>query len=1179
MKQKRSQKARSLLLKGRSIWVCSLFLIVFALVSLPIRKTEAQIIPMPKEDAGDQTHESWPEVWVFYEQWRIRISDWEQTIYVKDRNQWATVSVSEYEEAEKTLKLSSIKDNYEWCLNYICENDCWDGDICNPVIKCIDVTECKSEQVKNANEILWGDVTEDNILYKINDYLSNHESDMEIVYEDTFWTYYYRWNNVWASRNEIHDKIKCLPDEYCPQFIEEDTYLKWFDGWKIWEPDTWREGWEYDNPCDITKWEYLPTAEDWQRMLDIYGNTILDVKDDTIQSKKAGEDIRDVLRIPEAWNIYYFNKQAAKWWDSELQNSNYVYTPISNNYTISSLLWLASYVPEAEAYVPEESKDLKKVTKIRLSVDGESFYSDKWNDVATPVRCFIDPELIWEYYKITFETNGGNTIASKYTKGWVKLWMFRIITPIRDWYIFDGWYFDEDFTQEVGLDMVITQNITLYAKRIEKGVFYRNGYIKVSDWENTIYIKDRNQWAEMSLKGRKNQLQQLEELGWCREEIVCVRDCNCNPNVQAESTVCKPLYQNKLTCPDNYFEDASSIIWYTVTSVEEINKFKDNYDEYEDPNYIDTFGTYYYRWNNSGVNYYELDLDENIIMNTENLIESWFDEWKLTDNYKQKWDNNPCDTNKWEYLPTVEDWQTAMDIWREVGYNDTEYNDGEATTPGAIGEKLTEWNTNYKAESQTAMEQMQSPEVKDTDKPTKAFPIHSESNDGNNLLSKWLSRFLNDMLIPSAWYIFNEEKLSQLPVADNGGKEDDKIDEGFAAKKRNWLQEENNDKWLEDKELEEKEKESTINETEKPKEKNLYEKIYNYGYISLWTDKGINGMIWTLTLEELSYFDESYDKINSLATPVRCFVKVNKVSFNTNWWSRMDEMEMLWNETLKWLNIKNPTRAGYTFAGWYTDPELTQPFDSSDPVTENTVLYARWEINNTNNYVEDEQPITYNNWWRLRKDKCPGWDFSDSYYDWKCGSSTIDTHSSATTEKTESPYQKWEELKYDTLKYNPKYSDEMNQAYQYAYYYGITTKESIKSADVDWKLTRVAMAKMLSQYAINVLWMKPDNTVTKKFSDVSNKLDADYDNWVTLAYQLWIMWINMPDNKFRPNDSVTRAEFVTALSRMKYWTKDGRDVYYSTHMNLLKDLWVITVTDPTLNETRWYVMLMLMRAK
>ena len=47
------------------------------------------------------------------------------------------------------------------------------------------------------------------------------------------------------------------------------------------------------------------------------------------------------------------------------------------------------------------------------------------------------------------------------------------------------------------------------------------------------------------------------------------------------------------------------------------------------------------------------------------------------------------------------------------------------------------------------------------------------------------------------------------------------------------------------------------------------------------------------------------------------------------------------------------------------------------------------------------------------------------------------------------------------------------------------------------------------------------------------------------------MGINMPDNKFRPNDEVTRAEFGTALSRMLYSTPDGKP-YYSTHLAKLK---------------------------
>ena len=123
------------------------------------------------------------------------------------------------------------------------------------------------------------------------------------------------------------------------------------------------------------------------------------------------------------------------------------------------------------------------------------------------------------------------------------------------------------------------------------------------------------------------------------------------------------------------------------------------------------------------------------------------------------------------------------------------------------------------------------------------------------------------------------------------------------------------------------------------------------------------------------------------------------------------------------------------------------------------------------------------------------------------------------------------------------------------------------------------MAKMLSNYAENVLWMNDFNTRRNcTFSDVSSSLDASYDYWVTKACQLWIMWINMPSDKFYPTWWVTRAEFATALSRLLYDTEDGADKYYTTHINKLRKEWIITNTDPKLREKRWFVMLMLMRA-
>ena len=146
----------------------------------------------------------------------------------------------------------------------------------------------------------------------------------------------------------------------------------------------------------------------------------------------------------------------------------------------------------------------------------------------------------------------------------------------------------------------------------------------------------------------------------------------------------------------------------------------------------------------------------------------------------------------------------------------------------------------------------------------------------------------------------------------------------------------------------------------------------------------------------------------------------------------------------------------------------------------------------------------------------------------------------------------------------------------------ITTMNTIQKADMSWKLTRIQMAKMLSQYAINVLWQTPDTSKTIKFKDVTAKRDADYDNGVTLAYQLWIMWQNMKDNKFRPNDEVSRAEFVTALSRLLYSTPDGEykstSKYYIHHMEKLVKEWIITNDDPKMKERRWYVMIMLMRS-
>ena len=161
------------------------------------------------------------------------------------------------------------------------------------------------------------------------------------------------------------------------------------------------------------------------------------------------------------------------------------------------------------------------------------------------------------------------------------------------------------------------------------------------------------------------------------------------------------------------------------------------------------------------------------------------------------------------------------------------------------------------------------------------------------------------------------------------------------------------------------------------------------------------------------------------------------------------------------------------------------------------------------------------------------------------------------------------------------YSQEFIDAYNFAKKYWITTTTSIWDAKMYSTLTRIEMAEMLSNFAINLLWKKPD--ISKwmvKFDDVTNKLNLEYGNAVTLSYQLGIMWQNIKSNRFRPNDEVTRAEFVTVLSRLLYRIEDWnwKMKYYEPHILKLYNEWIINKINPNLKEKKWYVILMLTRS-
>ena len=269
------------------------------------------------------------------------------------------------------------------------------------------------------------------------------------------------------------------------------------------------------------------------------------------------------------------------------------------------------------------------------------------------------------------------------------------------------------------------------------------------------------------------------------------------------------------------------------------------------------------------------------------------------------------------------------------------------------------------------------------------------------------------------------------------------------------------------------------------------------------------------------------------------------------------------------VTFENPKKDWYTFDGWFSDKEFTT-WVTSIPVwtTWNIILYAKW--------TENIKPSWGYSGWGGRSSRTSDKD-KDTTNNPSVTDVTAPLESGAQWDSNDgSPLSRGDTASAERGS-TQNYSQEFQEAYEFAHEKWITTMPTINDANMNWKLTRIAMAKMLSYYAINVLWQKPDETRNNKFNDITDKLDAQYDSGVTLAYQLWIMWINMPDNMFRPNDEVTRAEFVTALSRMLYSTPDGKP-YYATHLQKLKAEWILKNDDYKMKELRGYVMIMLKRS-
>jgi hypothetical protein len=137
---------------------------------------------------------------------------------------------------------------------------------------------------------------------------------------------------------------------------------------------------------------------------------------------------------------------------------------------------------------------------------------------------------------------------------------------------------------------------------------------------------------------------------------------------------------------------------------------------------------------------------------------------------------------------------------------------------------------------------------------------------------------------------------------------------------------------------------------------------------------------------------------------------------------------------------------------------------------------------------------------------------------------------------------------------------------------------TIDNANMYGNLTRIALAKMIANYAMNILDLEPDTDKECVFSDVTEALDEQYDMGVTNACQLGLMGVDI--TRFRPYDIVNRGEFGTVLSRALRGEKyNGSVPFYADHLKALKDAGVMNnISNPSAPEVRGYVMLMMQRA-
>ena len=250
-------------------------------------------------------------------------------------------------------------------------------------------------------------------------------------------------------------------------------------------------------------------------------------------------------------------------------------------------------------------------------------------------------------------------------------------------------------------------------------------------------------------------------------------------------------------------------------------------------------------------------------------------------------------------------------------------------------------------------------------------------------------------------------------------------------------------------------------------------------------------------------------------------VSTYTLTFDTNGGSAIDKITKDSGTTID-LAAYKPTRAGYTFAGWFSDKALTKAV-TSVKLTANTTVYAKWTQNGgtaQNPFVDVKEGAYYYDavLWAVEQKITSGTSATTFSPDASCTRAQMVTFlwRAAGSPKVENGKNPFTDVKADAYYYD---------AVLWAVEKGVTSGTSATTFSPDATVTRGQTVTFLYRNAGS-----PEVSGTMPFTDV--EADAYYAKAVQWAVQQKIT-TGTSETTFSPMSDCARGQIVTFLYRAK----------------------------------------------